>query len=149
MLETKCLGDNFEILVTVLVVFVTNILYLLTYASCSNIQKDVTDIEILSPSSMNRNLSLKRTCNFYWNGGNSFPSLRHVWFNHVTFQNWKFLNVNFRMRLEHDLYLSRPVHRNQCPLLGHYFEQIVQIFFIWFSISIFQSELERYFVFSF
>ena len=30
MLEKKCVGDNFEMLVTVLAVFVTNILYLLT-----------------------------------------------------------------------------------------------------------------------
>ena len=32
-------GDNFEMLVTVLTVFVTNILYLLTLASGNNIQK--------------------------------------------------------------------------------------------------------------
>ena len=39
MLDTKCVGDNFEMLVTVLPVFVTNILYLLTLASGPNIQK--------------------------------------------------------------------------------------------------------------
>ena len=39
MLETKCVGDTFEMLVTVLVVFVTNILYLLTSASSTNSQK--------------------------------------------------------------------------------------------------------------
>ena len=38
MLETKCVGDNFEMLVTVLAVFVTNIFYLLTLGSGTNIQ---------------------------------------------------------------------------------------------------------------
>ena len=47
MLETKCVGDNFEILVTVLAVFVTNILNLLTLASGTNIQK-CPNIEIWS-----------------------------------------------------------------------------------------------------
>ena len=37
MLETKCVGDNFEMFVTALTVFVTNILYLLT--SGMNTQK--------------------------------------------------------------------------------------------------------------
>ena len=39
MLETKYVGDNFEMLVTVLVDFVTNILYLFALASGTNIQK--------------------------------------------------------------------------------------------------------------
>ena len=39
MLETKCVGDNFEILVTALAVFVTNILYHSTLASGTNVQK--------------------------------------------------------------------------------------------------------------
>ena len=39
MLEIKSVGGNFEKLVTVLAVFVTNILYLLTLASGTNIQK--------------------------------------------------------------------------------------------------------------
>ena len=39
MLETKYVGDNFEMLVTVLADFVTNILYLLALASGTNIQK--------------------------------------------------------------------------------------------------------------
>ena len=39
MLETNCVGDNFEILVTDLAVFATNILYLLTQASGTNIQR--------------------------------------------------------------------------------------------------------------
>ena len=39
MLKTKCVGDNFEILVTVLAVFVTNILCCLTLASGTYIQK--------------------------------------------------------------------------------------------------------------
>ena len=38
MLEAKCVGDNFEMLVTVLTVLVTNFIYLLTLAS-ANIQK--------------------------------------------------------------------------------------------------------------
>ena len=54
MLETKCVGDNFEILVTVLVVFVGNILYLLTWASlttkrCQQYRNSVTNIRRLSP----------------------------------------------------------------------------------------------------
>ena len=51
MLETKCVGDNFEMLVTFLAVFVTNILYLLTYDGVNvghQQPKDVTNIEILS-----------------------------------------------------------------------------------------------------
>ena len=39
MLETKCVGDIFSILVTVLVVFVINILSLLSYAPGTNIHK--------------------------------------------------------------------------------------------------------------
>ena len=39
MLETKCVGDNFKILVTVLAISVTNILYLLTLALGNNIQR--------------------------------------------------------------------------------------------------------------
>ena len=39
MLETKYVGDNFEMLVTVLADFATNILYLLALASGTNIQK--------------------------------------------------------------------------------------------------------------
>ena len=39
MLETKCVGDNFKMLVMVLTISVTNILYLLTLASGTNIQK--------------------------------------------------------------------------------------------------------------
>jgi len=39
MLETKYVGDNFEMLVTVLTDFVTNILFLLPFTSGTNIQK--------------------------------------------------------------------------------------------------------------
>ena len=39
MLETKCVGDNFKMLVTVLAFLVTNIHYLFTLASGTNIQK--------------------------------------------------------------------------------------------------------------
>ena len=39
MLETKCVGDTFEMLAAVLAVFVTNILYHLTWASGINNQK--------------------------------------------------------------------------------------------------------------
>ena len=46
MLETKCVGDNLEMLVTVSGAFVTNILYLLAYASGTN-------IEVLSLTSKN------------------------------------------------------------------------------------------------
>ena len=53
MLETKCVGENFEMLVTVLAIFVTNILYLLTLESGANIEKIVTNIEILSITSKN------------------------------------------------------------------------------------------------
>ena len=42
ILGTKCVGDTFEMLVTVLVVFVTNILYLLTLASDTRNQKMLT-----------------------------------------------------------------------------------------------------------
>ena len=45
ILETKCDGDNFEMLVTILAVFVTNVLDFLTQTSGTNIQKDVTNIE--------------------------------------------------------------------------------------------------------
>ena len=50
-METKCVGDNFEMLVMVLAVFVTNILNLSTLASgTNNVQysKDVTNIEIFT-----------------------------------------------------------------------------------------------------
>ena len=39
MLETKCVGDNIELLVTVLAVFVINIFYLLTLALDTNNQR--------------------------------------------------------------------------------------------------------------
>ena len=39
MLVTKCVGENFKMLVTVLVISVTNILYLLKLALSTNIQK--------------------------------------------------------------------------------------------------------------
>ena len=39
MLGTNCVGDNFEMLVTVLTIFVFNILYLLTLVLWTNIQK--------------------------------------------------------------------------------------------------------------
>ena len=39
MLETKCVGDNFKMLVTALTVFVINILYFLTLAPRTNILK--------------------------------------------------------------------------------------------------------------
>ena len=39
MLVTKCVGDNFKMLVTVLAISVTNILYLLTVALGTNMQK--------------------------------------------------------------------------------------------------------------
>ena len=39
MLETKCVGDNFKMLVTVFAISFTHILYLLTLASGTNIQK--------------------------------------------------------------------------------------------------------------
>ena len=39
MLETKYVGDNFEMLVKVLAIFVTNILYPLILASVTNTQK--------------------------------------------------------------------------------------------------------------
>ena len=44
VLETKCVGDNFKMLVTVLAILVTNILYLLTLASGTNIQKCHQDL---------------------------------------------------------------------------------------------------------
>ena len=50
MLETKCVGDNFEMWVTVLTVFVTYIVYLLTIVSgkrCHQYQNSVTDIKSL------------------------------------------------------------------------------------------------------
>ena len=37
MLETKCIGDNLKMLVTVLVIFVTDIPYFLSLASAANI----------------------------------------------------------------------------------------------------------------
>ena len=39
MLVTKCVGENFKMLVTVLAISVTNILYLLKLALSTNIQK--------------------------------------------------------------------------------------------------------------
>ena len=54
MLKTKCVGDKFEILMTVSSVFVINILYLLTLASDTNIQRchqyrnSVINIEVQS-----------------------------------------------------------------------------------------------------
>merc|ERR1711917_72586 len=39
MLETKCVGDNYKMFVTILAILVTNIHYLFTLASCTNIQK--------------------------------------------------------------------------------------------------------------
>ena len=39
MLETRCIGNNFKMWVTVSAILVTNILYLLTLASGANIQK--------------------------------------------------------------------------------------------------------------
>ena len=39
MLKTKCVGDNYEMLMTVLAVFATDILYFSTLASGTNIQK--------------------------------------------------------------------------------------------------------------
>ena len=45
MLETKCVGINFKMLVTVLAILVTNIHYLFTLASGTNIQK-------MSPTSL-------------------------------------------------------------------------------------------------
>ena len=50
MLETKCVGDNFEMLVTVLTVFVTNILYFLTLASGTNIYTALFQVLSLNPA---------------------------------------------------------------------------------------------------
>ena len=50
MLVTKCVGDNFEMLVTVLIVFVANILYLSTLSWGTKIQK-------MSPISKFTNIS--------------------------------------------------------------------------------------------
>ena len=47
MLTTNCVGDNYKMLVTVLAILVTNIHYLFTLASGTNIQK-------MSPTSQNR-----------------------------------------------------------------------------------------------
>ena len=47
MLETKCVGDNYKMLVTVSAILVTKIHYLFTYFSGVNIQK-------MSPTSLNR-----------------------------------------------------------------------------------------------
>ena len=46
MLETKCVGDNKKMLVTVLAILITDIHYRFT--------KDVANIEIQSPKSTNR-----------------------------------------------------------------------------------------------
>ena len=48
MLVTKCVGDNFEMLVTTLAVFITNILYHFKMSVGHQHSKDVTNIEILS-----------------------------------------------------------------------------------------------------
>ena len=53
MLETKCVGDNFEMLVSVFAVFVTNILYLIALALGTNNCHRHKVINIhLSPTSM-------------------------------------------------------------------------------------------------
>ena len=53
MLETKYVDDNFEMLVTVLADFITNILYLLALASGTNNQKMSPISKFhLSPTSM-------------------------------------------------------------------------------------------------
>ena len=62
MLETKCVGDTFEMLVTVLAISVTNILYLLTLALGTNIQKmssrsSVASILKLSPTVSHHNVT--------------------------------------------------------------------------------------------
>ena len=48
MLETKCVGDNYKMLLTLLAISVTNIRYLLTLSSGTNIQ------EMSSTSKFNR-----------------------------------------------------------------------------------------------
>ena len=56
ILETKCFGDNFETIVTVLVVFVTNVFYVSTLASreptskrCHRHRNTVTNTQKWSP----------------------------------------------------------------------------------------------------
>ena len=39
MLETKCLSDNFEMLVTALTIVISNVRYLFTLTAGTNIQK--------------------------------------------------------------------------------------------------------------
>ena len=58
MLESKCVGDNFDMLVTVLAVFVTNIAYLSQLPSGTNIQK-------MSPISKFRYQHQKIVTNIY------------------------------------------------------------------------------------
>ena len=50
MLETKCVGDNFKMLVTILIMLVTNILYLLTSKRCHQDLNSVANILKLSPT---------------------------------------------------------------------------------------------------
>ena len=52
MLETKCVGDNNKLLVTVLIILITNIHCLFKLASGSNIQKT-------SPTSNENTVALK------------------------------------------------------------------------------------------
>ena len=66
MLETKCVCDNFEMLVTFLAVFVANILYLLALATCT---KNVITIEILILTFKNCHLTFKN-CHLYSRQGN-------------------------------------------------------------------------------
>ena len=53
MLVTKCFGHNYKMLATVLAILVNGIHYLFTLASGQH-PKDVTNIEILSPTPQNR-----------------------------------------------------------------------------------------------
>ena len=48
MLETKCVDDNLKMLVTVLAISVTNILYFITLASGTNIQKMSPNINFVA-----------------------------------------------------------------------------------------------------
>jgi len=53
MLETKCVGDNFKMLVTIWAISVTNIIYLLTLALGTDTQKMLPKILILSTTFLN------------------------------------------------------------------------------------------------
>ena len=53
MLETKCVGDNYKILVTVLTILVTNIYYF-TFKRCRQHTNDVTKIKKLLPTLSHR-----------------------------------------------------------------------------------------------